>query len=128
MPKWYHPDVLDKGLVELRDNTTMMHLITSFTAGEDYATVIGRSICSFAMSAVDLPIGNQGTNNRQITVASKTSTATAPSPATPDLHLALVDATLSRVLSVGNELSDREILTGDTIITPVWYNINSQPV
>lgn len=128
MPKYVHPDALDRGLVEIRDNADQMLVITSYAQGDAYAVVNSRSVCSIPMVPADMALGARGTLDRQITVAAKTGTATAASPPAPDLHLALVDSTGGRVLAVGNETSDQQIVNGNPIQTPQWFVIASQPV
>lgn len=128
MPKYAAVLALEAELNYIRDNADQMRVITAYTQGDTYATVVANTVCTIAVTATDLPVGVNGTLNRQITVASKTGSASASSPPTPDLHIALVDSVAAEVLAVGNETTDQVIVSGNPVTTPIWYIIASQPV
>lgn len=129
MAKWYHPDVLDKGLVEIAAKGNSIRLLKTYAAGDSYAVVNGtNTICSAAMTGTDFTLQNQGVNGREQAVGAKTGTASAGSGATPDLHVAIVDTVNSIVLVVTDETSDREVLNGDPINFPAFKIQNNQPV
>ncbi len=128
MPKFVNQNAMIAELAYIRDNANVMHVITAYTQGDTYATVVGNSVCSIAVTSADLPISVFGTLDEQITVASKTGTASASSPPTPDLHLAIVNSTGSAVLAVGDETTNQDIVAGNPITTPVWYIRTTQPV
>jgi|GEM_PF-2100003 len=82
--KYYHPDFLDFGLDRIRakiaaGNTVKLHILKAYAAGDSYATAFGNSIGSVALAEGDLTLGNQGTNGRQVAVASKNLTASGAS-------------------------------------------------
>jgi hypothetical protein len=128
MPKWVHTDVLDNGLNEVLNNTNQMSLVTGFAPGDAYAVVVARSVCDVAMTGGDFTLQNFGTNERELEVATKTATATAASPATPDLHIVLLDTAGQRVLAVCDETSDQAIASGNPITFPQWSLRGRQPV
>lgn len=128
MPKYVAVLGLEAELNYVRNNADQMRVITAYTQGDSYATVVANTVCTIAVTATDLPVGVSGTLNRQITVASKTGTASASSPATPDLHIALVNSVGAEVLAVGDETTNQVIVSGNPITTPIWYVIAAQPV
>lgn len=127
MPKWVHTNVFDNGLNVVKNTANEMLLITSYSPGDTYATVSARSVCSVNMAPADIVLGNFGTNERQLTIAAKTGTATTNSPATPDLAVALVDSTNGVVLAVADETSDQQITAGNPINFPQWNIRGRQP-
>jgi hypothetical protein len=128
MPKFVSQNAMIAELAYIRDTADNMHVITAYTQGDTYATVVANSVCTIAVTATDLPVSVFGTLDEQITVASKTGTASASSPPTPDLHLAIVDSVGAEVLAVGDETTDQDIVSGNPITTPIWYIRTTQPV
>ena len=127
MPKWVHTNVFDNGLNVIKNSANQMLLITSYSPGDSYSTVSARSVCAVTMVPADIALGNFGTNERQLTIAAKTGTASSNSPSTPDLAVALVDSTNSLVLAVADETSDQQITAGNPINFSVWYIRGRQP-
>lgn len=134
MPKYYHPDLLDNGLDYVRariaaGDTVTLHVIKTYAAADAYATVSGNSVGSVALAAGDLTLGNQGTNGRQVTVAAKNiAAASAGSGASPDLHIAILNETASKVMVVTDESSDQVITAGNPISVSAWAIKANQPV
>jgi hypothetical protein len=128
MPKFVSQNAMTAELAYIRDNANNMHVITAYTQGDSYATVTGNSVCTIAVTSADLPVSVLGTLDEQITVASKTGTASASSPPTPDLHIAIVNSVGAEVLAVGDESTDQAIVSGNPITTPVWYIKTTQPI
>lgn len=128
MPRFVHTDVLDNGLNVIKNSGNRMVLITSYAQGESYATVNAKAVASVAMVAADFTLGALGTYERQITVAAKSVNATVDSPATPDLHVAILDTAGSRVLAVANESSDQSVKAGNPVDFPAWTIRARQPV
>lgn len=132
MAKFFHPDLLDFGLDRVRakiaaSNTVKLHYLKAYTAGDSYSTVSGNSLGSVALAELDLTLGDQGTNGRQVAVAAKNVTATADSGATPDTHGAILDETESKVLVVTDETINQQIYTGNIIALPTWAFKQNQP-
>ena len=130
MPKYLHPNVLDNGLQYIIDaaagNVDML-LITAYSQGDSYAVVDSNKVCTMNMVGGDFTLGNQGTLGRKVDVAEKSGTATG-SAASPDLHVAIVDVTNSRVLAVTDESSDQNITNGNPITVPTFAINMNQPV
>ena len=126
MAKWVRSLVLDNGLNDIKSNATTMLLISAYTAGDSYATVVANTLnAGVAMVSGDYTLGTSG-SNRTLTVASgKTGTATASSP-TPNLHIAFTDGA-SNVIWVTDETSDQAITIGNTLVFPGPVYTSNQP-
>lgn len=135
MAKWAHADLLDTGpqtaIVTMAATASriMMHVIKAYTASDTYATVVTtNSVANITLAAADVPLTGAAGAARTMTVAAKSAVATtASSGATPNLHIAIVDATLSKVLLVTDETSDQVITLGNTVNIPSWTYVCGQP-
>lgn len=127
MAKYINPHVLDNGLACIGTaadaGTVKYHLLKAYAAGDSFATATGNSVAAVAITSGDLTLAAHNTTGRKVTVAQKSATATGNSGATPDLHLAIIDHSNSRVLLVTNETTDRQVLTNDAVVLPstYWY-------
>lgn len=127
MAKYTHPDAIDNGPAYVRANATHMLLISGFAVGDSYAVVNAAKLASVAVVPADFTLTNNGTGRRLVGPAGKTANASA-SAATPDLHVAFVDATNSKVLLVLNETSDMAITSGNPVAFPTANHNLPQPV
>lgn len=128
MAKWVHADVLDGELNVIKTNANVMHLIKAYSAGDSYATVTGNSVANYSMVSGDYTLGNGASSSRTLTTGAKSgNTATANSGATPNLHIAFVDSTNSKVLAVTDETSDQEIVSGNGVNIPAITFTATQP-
>jgi hypothetical protein len=126
MTKWAHSDVLDGGLNAIRNNATRMILIKAYTAGDSYATVVANAVCTVTMASGDYTLSGSANNPRVCTTGAKSSTASANSGATPDLHIAFTD-NVSKVLWVTDETSDQVVTSGNTVNFPALTFTSNQP-
>ena len=129
MPKYIHPDVIDLGLQHIIDQAASnvdMRLLSTYLQGDSYATVASNAISTINMIAGDFTLQDSGTYDRKLTVSAKTGAA-ASSAANPDLHVALVDVTNSKVLAVTDETSDQDITAGNPITIPTFDIVVNQP-
>ena len=129
MPKYLHPDVLDKGLERIINqaagNVDML-LIDTYTQGQAYSTVQSNAVMTINMVAGDFTLSAYGTG-RKLTVAEKSGVASGN--ATPvDLHIAIVDVTNSKVLAVTDETSDQNITSGNPLTVPTFDIVVNQPI
>lgn len=126
MAKWVRSGVLDNGLNDIKNNATEMILISAYTAGDSYATVIANALATVTMTSSDYTLASSG-SNRTLTVASgKTASATATAGGTPDLHVAFTDGA-SSVIWVTDETSNQPITSGNTITFPGPVFTSNQP-
>lgn len=130
MPKWAASNVLDSGPEYIRGlaataGRIKQHVIKAYTAGDNYATVIGNSCGVYDMAQADLVMSSSGSNRRMTVAAKSGNNATAASGASPNLHFALVDSTSSAVLLVTDESTDQVITSGNPISLGSWtYDVN----
>ena len=135
MAKWFHADVLDNGIQEIRDKelagVVEMHLIDAAPAIPPvYATVIANSLNDPGVNLenVDTPLGSSG-QDRQLQVAAKVGVASRTFGAgAGDLHVAILDITNSLVLAATQETSEQAITSGNNINFPAFNLTMKQPV
>lgn len=127
MAKWANSTVLDNGLNEIKNTATKMLLISTYTAGDSYATVVANKLAEVTMSATDYTVASSA-NDRTLTVASgKTATATTGASGSPDLHIAFTDGA-ANVKWVTDETSNQPITVGNIINFPAPVYTSKQPV
>lgn len=127
MAKYVHADVLDGGLNIVKNNATKMLLISAYTAGQSYATVVGNKLAEVTMTSSDYTLSGADAAARVLTVASgKSSAATATAGGTPDLHIAFTDGS-AKVLWVTDETSNQPITSGNTVNFPSVTLTSGQP-
>jgi len=120
MAKWVRSGVLDSGLNDIKNTATKMLLLSAYTLGDSYATVIANALnAGVTMAPADFVLSSSG-NNRLLTATTngKTDTATATVGGTPDLHIAFTDGT-ANVIWVTDETSNQPITSGNTINFPL---------
>jgi hypothetical protein len=130
MPKYLHPDVLDNGLqyiIDMAAGNVDLLLINGYTQGDSYATVDAARVMTINLAAIDMSLGNQGTLGRRLTVVEKSGTASA-NATTPDLHVAIVDVTNSKVLAATDETGDADVAVNDPKTIPTFDIRMNQPV
>jgi hypothetical protein len=125
MAKYAHSDVLDGGLTAIKTAATKMLLISGYTAGDSYATVVAAKLAEATMASGDFTIAADG-SGRKVTSATKSATASASSP-TPNLHIAFTDGA-AKVLWVTDETTDQAITSGNTVNFPALTYSSAQPV
>jgi hypothetical protein len=103
---------LDAMLEDIRTSANEIHLVTSFTPGETYATVIGRSIATTAINTGNFTGPVASGNDRILTFTGASATATNGSTGA-DLHMVIGDG--SRLLAISDESTDQDVTNGNTI-------------
>lgn len=77
MAKWASAATLDGGLTAIKTNAVKMHLLSTYTVGDSYATVNTNTVASVAMVNGDYVItGSAGAPRVMTTASGKSSTAT----------------------------------------------------
>lgn len=133
MAKWANLLVLDGGtdLIRTRAGTASrikQHVISAYSAGDSYATVVAASCGSSDMVAGDFVQSGAAGAARTTTVGAKSGVSvSANSGATPNLHIAVVDSVSSEVLLVTDETSDQVLTSGNTMNVPSWTYVVGQP-
>lgn len=127
MARYEHPDVMDNGLAYLRTNCDLMALISNYTFGDSYATVVANLLASVAMVDADLVLSTSG-NNRRLTVAGKTDSSANASGGGPNSHVALLDTVNSKVLYVTEEDAGQAIIAANAVAIAGFTITRTQPV
>lgn len=126
MPKFAHADVLDGGLNAIKNVATKMILVSTYAAGDSYATIQTNKLAEASMSSTDYTLSSSGINRVLTTAAGKTGVASAGASGTPDLHIAFTDGA-SKVLWVTDETSNQAIISGNTVNFPQLTYTSNQP-
>jgi hypothetical protein len=124
LAKYAHPDILDGGLLAIKNGVTKMLLLKAYTFGDSLATVTGNKVSEVAMTSADFTIATSG-NNRVLTVAAKSAAASVAADV-GDAHIALVDGT--RVLIVTDETGEAVVAINDTTNFPSFTYTAPAPV
>lgn len=128
MAKWVHADVLDNGLNDIKTNANQMALIKAYAAADSYATVTGNIVATVAMASGDYTLASAGSNRTLTTASGKSdSSADAGSGASPNLHIAFLDTTNSKVKWVTDETTDQVITAGNPVSFPAIVYTSNQP-
>lgn len=126
MAKYANPDVLDQGTNLIKTNCDKLALVSTYTFGDSYATVIANLLAEVAMTSTDFTFANSG-NDRTLTSASKTDTSANASGGGANMHFAFVDTINSKVLWVTDETSDQTITAGNPVTFPAIVATSKQP-
>lgn len=128
--KYAHPDVLDGGLLAIKNNATRLLLVKNYTAGDSYATVVGNAVATATVTSADFTIANGTNGARTITLAAgKTATASGAALAAgngQDHEFAITDGS-ARVLAMLDETGESANQVGDTINFPALVYTSNQP-
>ena len=127
MPFYTHPNALDYGLVYIQDNTNQIALISDYAPADSYATVYGRRLASYVASSGSFAIGNDGLH-RRIGTDDVLATAFGSTPPEYLLHVACLDTVSERVLLVVECLTNKPVISSQTITIPALIYTARQPV
>lgn len=125
MAKQVHQDVHDNGLNAIKNGAAKLLLVSAFTLGDSYATVVGNKVAEVAVTPADFTITSSGAE-RILTSAAKTGTAAASSNAGNDLHFAFTDG-VSKVLWVTDETTNQAVTAGNPVNIPALTMTAKQP-
>lgn len=126
MATYVHPDILDGGLLALQSGATKLALVSTYTLGDSFATVMGNRIAEVTLSSGDYTIApGATTDSRKITNAPKSATASAAGSA-GNYHFVFHDGS-SRILRVVNETSEAAIALNQTVNFPALPYTRTQP-
>lgn len=122
MTTFINPTRLSDPLNTIRTNCNRAWLLSSYTAGDSYATCLANRVAEITISSANFTVGNSG-NNRTLTFtrpASPNDTANASANVADgtNMHIAFVDTTNSVVELVTEETSDQAIVSGNPVQFP----------
>lgn len=126
MAKYVHADVLDGGLNAIKNVAVKMLLVSSYTVGQSYATVVAAKLAESVMAPADFVLTGADAASRVLTTAAKSVSATATVGGTPDLHIAFTDG-VGKVLWVTDETSNQPITSGNGVNFPSLTYTSAQP-
>lgn len=126
MAKWVRSGVLDNGLNDIKNTATRMILISAYTAGDSYATVVANTLATVTMTGSDYTLASASSNRTLTTASGKSATATATIGGTPDLHIAFTDGSTA-VIWVTDETTNQPITSGNTVNFPAIVYTSNQP-
>jgi hypothetical protein len=88
-------------------------LVSNYSQGEDYSTVVARSLGEADISGGGFFTGptDGGTFSRVLTFTGASTTASASDPAPTDLHIILTNG-VDTILAATDETSDQAITSG----------------
>jgi hypothetical protein len=128
MAKYASPEFLDGGFTAFKANVNRMILLKAYTAGDNYTTVNStNNICEVTVATGDFGLSGVDAAPRVMTSSTKSATASANSGASPDLHIAFVDTTNSKVYWVTDETSNQVVTSGNTVNFPSLTYTSAQP-
>lgn len=126
MAKWVRSGVLSNGLNDIKNTATKMLLLSSYTAGDSYATVFANKLnAGVTMTPADFTLATVG-NNLTLTTAAAKSDAATVTATTPNLHIAFTDGA-ANVIWVTDETSDQPITANNIINFPALVYTSNQP-
>lgn len=114
MAKYLHPDVLDSGLEEIKNNCNQQLICNAMPS--DRADALSKALAAVAMAGIDFTIANGDAGGRKCTVTAKSGvsvTVTGTSAVA-----ALIDGT--RLLVVTDETTGQTLTAGNTVNIPTW--------
>lgn len=123
MAKFASAAFLDGGLDYAKANIVDLVLLKAYTAGDSIATIAGNVVATVSMATGDFTKSSSG-NNRVLTSATKSGTASANSGASPNLHFAFRASDGSAIWAT-DETSDQVITSGNPVNFPaLTYTVN----
>lgn len=128
MAKWANADVLDNGPNYIKTNCNKMALISSYVAGDSYATVNGRILAEVVMTSTDFTNGSSGNDRTLTSAAGKQDTSANASGGSATNHIAYLDTVNSKVLWVTEETTGQAVTEGNPVTFPSLVYTSKQPV
>lgn len=133
MAKWLSDAVLENGPAHLKTlaaggKTITEHIVSAYTAGDSYATVVAASCMSATVANGDMTWGAGTPTGRALTIAEKVGVSITANPgATPNLHIVVVNTTDSEVHVASDETSNQVLTSGGVKDIPAWTIQCPQP-
>ena len=128
MAKWANADVLDNGPNYIKTNCNKMALISSYVAGDSYATVNGRILAEVVMTSTDFTNGSSGNDRTLTSAAGKQDTSANASGGSATNHIAYLDTVNSKVLWVTEETTGQAVTEVNPVTFPSLVYTSKQPV
>lgn len=129
MAKWANSTVLDGGLNVIKNSCTSLRLISTYTLGDSYATVVANTLADVIMTSADFTLAGAAGAPRTCTSATGKQDASAnASGGGAGNHFAFCDTAGSSVLWVTNETSLQSVNIGNPVNFPSLVYTSNQPI
>ncbi|WP_439587643.1 hypothetical protein [Hydrogenophaga sp.] len=125
-----HPDVLDNGPAHIKARCTRIALISAYTIGHPYATVVANILAEVTTDSDDFTLSDGADGSRKLTSAAglTAASAEATAPASATKHFAFLNVADNKVLWVTPEASGQAITAGNPVLFPALEYHAFQPV
>ena len=127
MAKFASPDVLDGGLLVIKNSCNKMALISAYTIGDSYAIVNAAILADVVMAATDFTIAASGNNRTLTSAAGKSDASVNATGGSATNHIAFLDTVGLRVLWVTTETSGQVVTAGNAANFPSLVYTSNQP-
>lgn len=127
MAKWAHSDVLDNGPAYIKANCNKVALISSYAAGDSYATVVGRILAEATLTTGDFTLSTSGSDRVLTTASGKQDASANATGGSATNHIAFVDTVNSKVLWVTTETTGQSVTLGNPVTFPSLTYTAQQP-
>jgi hypothetical protein len=115
MAYFAHADVLENGPAYVKANATKILLVSTYTFGDSYATVVANTISEAAVTTANWAWTTSGNDRVLTSTDNLTGSAAAAGADGTTVQYVVVDATNSKVLYSTEEGSDQPITAGNPI-------------
>ena len=127
MAKFAHANVLDNGLNYIKNNCNKVALISSYSVGESYATVVAKILAEATMTSTDFTLASSGNNRTLTSAAGKQDTSANATGGSATNHIAYLNTVGSEVLWVTEETSGQVVTAGNPVNFPSLVYTSNQP-
>lgn len=125
MAQFASSNVLDNGINHIKNNAQRIVLLSAYTVGSTYATVITNILAEAATAPANYTLATSG-SNRTVTSAAGLEDPSANATGTAN-HIAFLNDTGSDVLWVTSETSAQAITAGNPVTFPSLTYTAQQP-
>lgn len=120
MPKWANSTVLDGGPNYIKANCTSIRLISTYSAGDNYTTILANTLADVVVTTTDFTIAAGASSSRTVTSAAKTDSAANASGGGATNHVAFCATAASEVMFVTPESTQQPVtINNPVVIAPV---------
>ena len=128
MATWYDKTSLDALLNAIQNPSTRLILISTYTQGQDYATVTGNEVATANIDNTDFvdPVDEATPpNSRRMVFSCVSGIGSIGGGGGADNHIAIISGSV--VLAVTKELSTQTVVDGNPVTFPGFYLQANQP-
>ena len=127
MAKWVNDTALDAQLSVVADNATTMHILSAYSLGDSYATVLANSLGSVTLTAGDgngdYVVADGDADGRKLTVTAQTVAVSTSGTVT---HAGLVNTSGTTVYLV-TSITSQAVTSPNNVSIPAFDYESSDP-